>query len=172
MPNNRKHVVSCATALCVMLLAAAAGSAEQNAGAQAAARNMSDMKFGQLPGLPACAPGSVQSGDPGTGPSVILAKTTAGCTIPWHWHTPNEHVMMVAGAATVQMKDGQPVSLGAGGFALMPSHHVHQFRCGKRPCVLYVYSDAVFDIHYVDAQGNELAPDQAFKAAKEPRKRK
>src|SRR5581483_12102024 len=27
------------------------------------------------------------------GASIILAKVAAGCTIPWHWHAPNEHLI-------------------------------------------------------------------------------
>ena len=73
-----------------------------------AGQNMADMKFVQFPGMPACSTGSVQSGDPSKGPSVILAKVATGCTFPWHWHTPNEHLMFVSGLATVQMKDGKP----------------------------------------------------------------
>jgi hypothetical protein len=33
-------------------------------------------------------------------------------------------------------------------------------------CALFVYSDADFDIHYVDAKGN-LSPDEALRAVKE-----
>ena len=119
-----------------------------------------------VPGLPTCATGSVQKGDPTKGPSIILSKIAAGCSIPWHWHTPNEHLMLVSGVANVQMKDGKPVALRPGGFALMPSHHVHQFSCSG-PCVLYVYADAAFDLHYVDGQGQDIPPDQALKAVKE-----
>lgn len=138
----------------------------QEATGQRTVRNMSDMKFVPVPGLPTCAAGSVQSGDPTNGPSIILGKLTGGCIIPWHWHTPNEHLMLVSGVARVEAKDGRPFTLRAGGFALMPSRHVHQFRC-TTPCALYVYSDSAFDIHYVDAQGKELSPDDALKAVKE-----
>jgi quercetin dioxygenase-like cupin family protein len=86
--------------------------------------------------------------------------------IPWHWHTPSEHVMVVSGTVSLQMKDGQPVMLTAGGFALMPSQHAHYFKC-LRTCALYVYSDAAFDIHYVDKSGNELQPADALKPYKE-----
>ena len=41
-----------------------------------------------------------------------------------------------------------------------------QFHCATA-CVLYVYSDAAFDIHYVNAKGDELTPDDALKAVKE-----
>jgi len=68
--------------------------------------------------------------------------------------------MIVSGAATLQMKDAKAISLQAGAFALMPSHHVHQIRC-LRACALYIYSDTAFDIHYVDKQGNEITPADA-----------
>jgi mannose-6-phosphate isomerase-like protein (cupin superfamily) len=60
--------------------------------------------------------------------------------------------MMVSGVARIEMKDGKPFPLKPGGFALMPSRHVHQFRC-EQACSLYIYSDAAFDIHFIDAQG-------------------
>jgi len=128
--------------------------------------NVADMKFTAFPGMPTCATGSVQTGDPSKGASFIFAKMAAGCVFPWHWHTPNEHLMMVTGAGRMEMKDGTPVTLKPGGFALMPSKHVHQFRC-TTACTLYVYSDGAFDMHYVDAAGKELTPDDALKAVKE-----
>lgn len=128
--------------------------------------NMATMKFLTVPPLPTCATAAVPSGDPAKGPSFILAKGNAGCIFPWHWHTPNEHLMMVSGSASLQMKDAKVVTLGAGAFALMPSHHVHQFKC-LSACVLYVYSDTAFDMHYVDKQGNEISPADALKPFKE-----
>lgn len=49
---------------------------------------------------------------------------------------------------------------------MMPSRHVHQFRC-ERACLLYIYSDVAFDIHYVDGQENEISPAEALKAVRE-----
>lgn len=134
--------------------------------ASAAGRNMAQMTFATTPGFPTCALGSVQTGDPRTGPSIILGKMAAGCSIPWHWHTPNEHLMIVSGVARVEEKDGQTFILRAGAFALMPSRQVHRFRC-TTACSLYVYSDTAFDLHYVDATGEELSPSDALKAEKE-----
>lgn len=131
-----------------------------------AAGNMKEMQFMPFPGLPTCASGSVQNGDPAKGPSFILAKLKPGCIIPWHWHTPSEHLMFISGEAQVDMKDGESITLQTGGFALMPSKHVHRFNC-KHDCTFYVYSDAAFDIHYVDPAGKELAPDVALKPLKE-----
>ena len=152
-----------ASSILVVLFAAAAASAQM---AHPEARNVSEMKIGMMPGLPTCAAGSVQSGDPGTGPSVIYAKASAGCVIPWHWHTPTETVIMVSGSATIEPKDGKAHKLRAGGFAVMPSKHAHRFTCSTA-CTLYVSSDAAFDIHYVDKEGNEISPDDAMKAVKQ-----
>ena len=151
--------------LSLILLMSASAQGQEMAG-QSAVRNVVQMKFATVPGLPTCAKGSVQSGDPTKGPSIIFAKMPAGCSIPWHWHTPNEHLMIVSGVARLEMKDGKPLRLRAGGFALMPSHHVHQFRC-ERACQLFIYSDVAFDIHYVNKQGNEISPLEALKAVRE-----
>jgi len=154
------------TMLVASLILSVADFAQAQQGGQPPGRNMSEMKFAAVPGLPTCAPGSVQAGDPSKAASLIIAKLAAGCSIPWHWHTPNEHLMIVSGVARVEEKDGKPVTLRQGGFALLSSRHVHQFRC-TTACVLYVYSDVAFDIHYVDGQGKEISPDAALKAVKE-----
>jgi quercetin dioxygenase-like cupin family protein len=130
------------------------------------ARNTAEMTFVTFPGMPTCATAAVQSGDPAQGGSIIYARLKAGCVFPWHWHTPTETLMIVSGVAHAQMKDGKPAVLRAGGFAVMPSKHVHQFRCSTA-CSLYVHSDATFDMHYVDAQGNEITPADALKPVKE-----
>jgi quercetin dioxygenase-like cupin family protein len=58
---------------------------------------------------------------------MIVFKGSAGYLIPWHWHTPTEHVMIVNGSAKVEMKGGHSATLGPGGYAMMPSKHVHEF---------------------------------------------
>ena len=130
------------------------------------ARKMSENKFAPLPGLPACATLAVESGDPSQGASVILLKGPAGCRIPWHWHTATEQIMMVSGSSKVQMQDtGQTSSLGPGGYAMMPSKHVHQFTCASA-CAAFVSSNAAFDIHYVDAKGSEIPLETALSKKK------
>lgn len=138
----------------------------QEMSGQSAGRNVGEMKFVTIPPLPTCTQGSVQSGDPSNGPSIIFAKMSTGCSIPWHWHTPGEHLMIVSGVAHVEMKDSKPLTIRAGGFALMPSHHIHQFHCDLT-CLFYVYSDAAFDMHYVSEEGTEISPAVALKAVKE-----
>lgn len=124
-------------------------------------RKLAENKLAPMPGMPPCIAMAVESGDPSKGPSVIVFKGTAGCMIPWHWHKPTEHVMIVSGSAKVEMKGGSTAILGAGGYAMMPSKHVHQFTCTSA-CTAFVSSDAAFDIHYVDANGKEIPPDAAL----------
>jgi quercetin dioxygenase-like cupin family protein len=147
-------------------LLAAAPVRAQDAHASGVARNTAELTFVNFPGLPTCATGAVQSGNPAEGGSIIFARLQPGCAVPWHWHTPTETLMIVSGTAHAQMKDGKPTVLRAGGFAVMPSKHVHQFRCSTA-CSLYIHSDAAFDLHYVDGQGNEMAAADALKPLKE-----
>ncbi len=131
--------------------------------AHPAGRNVADMQFVGVPGLPSCSQASVQSGDPSKGPSILLARLETGCSFPWHWHTPTENLMLVSGEGRVETKDdGKALALRAGGFAQMPSRHIHQFSCAME-CTLYVVADGAFDMHYVNAEGKEISPDEAMK---------
>jgi quercetin dioxygenase-like cupin family protein len=124
-------------------------------------RKLSENKLAAMPGLPTCTVMAVESGDPSKGASVIVFKATAGCVIPWHMHTPTEHVMIVSGSAKVEMKGGSTAVLGPGGYAMMPSKHVHQFTCTSA-CAAFINSDGAFDIHYMDSDGKEISPDVAL----------
>jgi len=62
----------------------------------------------------------------------------------------------------MEMKDmGKATVLTAGGYSYLPSKHVHQLKCTTE-CQFYVFSDAPFDIHYVDPQGKEIEPEKAL----------
>jgi quercetin dioxygenase-like cupin family protein len=150
---------------CLLVVLPASAAAQPSAGAPMG-RNVADMTFGPVPGLPTCVSGAVQTGDPAKGPTIVLSRIAAGCIIPWHWHTPSEHLMLASGEARLEMKDAAPFTLKAGGFALMPARHVHQFTC-EQACLLYVYSDGAFDMHYVNAQGTEITAADALTMVKE-----
>ncbi len=162
---NVRRKLWCCTFVLFLILSISASTQGQKAD-RGAVRTMAEMKFATIPGLPTRTVGSVQSGDPAKGPFILLAKAATGCTIPWHWHSAAERLMIVRGVADVQMKDGKPVRLQAGAFAALPAHHVHQFRC-EQDCVFYIDSDAAFDIHYVNGQGNEISAGKALTAVKE-----
>lgn len=129
---------------------------------------MSSSKFITLPVAPACLTLSPQHGDPMKGAAVILMKATAGCKIPWHWHTANENLMFVSGKGKVEMKDaGAAQTVGAGDYVYMPSKHVHEFTC-TAACTFFNSIDGAFDIHYVDKDGKEISPEEALKASGKP----
>ena len=126
-------------------------------------------KFVNFPGLPTCMTGSVENGDPSKGGSVILVKAASGCKVPWHWHTPTEQLMVVSGSGKGEMKDGSPVMLHTGDFLSLPAKGVHQFTC-LRACSFFLSNDGAFDIHYVDASGQEISPEEALKQGAEAKK--
>ncbi len=123
-------------------------------------------KFGPMPVLPACMTLSIQEGDPSKGPLVVLAKFTAGCKVPWHWHTATERLLIVSGTGKGEMKgEAKPLSLKPGDYVLLPAKGIHQFTAVTN-VELFLLTDGAFDIHYVDAAGKEVAADSVVKTAK------
>ena len=61
------------------------------------AQNTTPTQFQKHPALPDCLTLAVERGDPSSGPSILLVKGTKGCSAPWHFHSPNEQLMMVSG---------------------------------------------------------------------------
>jgi quercetin dioxygenase-like cupin family protein len=164
MSKSRRYAAAPGAGAILLVLSTAQA---QPPASEPGARNMSGLKFVPTAGLPTCVQIAIESGDPAQGAFVALAKAKTGCAVPWHWHTGSEQLMIVEGTARVQMKDtGKPVALRAGGFAMMPARHVHEFRC-TQACTFFLYSDQKFDIHYVDPQGKELRPEDALKPVNE-----
>ena len=158
---------------CCVLLAILVGPALRSARAEDKMVHAASAtsKFVNFPGLPTCMRGSVQNGDPSKGASVILAKTSAGCKIPWHWHSASEQLMIVSGSAKVDMKDGSPTTLHTGDYVALPEKNAHQFTC-LMACAFFVVPSGAFDIHYVDKDGKEISPEEALKSkAKAPMKK-
>jgi quercetin dioxygenase-like cupin family protein len=120
-------------------------------------------KFGNMAGLPTCMTLAVLHGDPSTGPSTILLKFTPGCSVPWHWHTANESLVMASGTGSAQMKDGQPMTMKAEDFLFLSAKGIHRFTA-QSAVLLYDMPDGAFDIHYVDSDGKEIPPDKALAA--------
>ncbi len=146
-------------ALLVALLVTSAAAQNDNGMAFAAA---SKSKFINLPNLPSCMTVAIQRGDPSKGPSVLLLKLQAGCTVPWHWHTVGEGLMIVSGTGKAEMKDGQPAAMQKGDYVYLPGKMVHQF-VATSPVLMFDVPDGAFDIHYVDQAGNEIPLGDAIK---------
>jgi len=136
----------------------------QNSNPTPKIENVGDMMFSTFPDAPTCFTGAVEHGDLSNGPSTFLVKATKGCELPMNFHTPTEQVVMVSGAARMEMKGDQPRIMKAGAFAITPPRHPHRFTCTSA-CQFYVISDGAFDIHYVDDSGNEIPFEKAVKRA-------
>jgi len=100
------------------------------------------------------------------GAAVLLLKVKSGCVVPWHWHTANENLMMVSGSAKAEMSAGAN-TLVAGDYLYLAGREVHQFTCISS-CLVFDVIDEAFDIHYVDAQGQEIPVEQALKPTANP----
>jgi quercetin dioxygenase-like cupin family protein len=121
-------------------------------------------KFTAIPTAPKCFTIAVEKGDPAAGASVILAKFAPGCVAPFHWHTPTETVMVVSGSLEVQMQGDKAMTAHRGDFLSMPPRHVHRATCqSSAACLVFLSSDAAFDIHWVDASGKEISLEAAMK---------
>ena len=155
------RVSRCVLLAMLLACALAAPVAAQNPD-QMSYMPMSTAKFVSLPVLPACATFAVERGDPTKGASVLLLKVTSGCVIPWHWHTATESLKTVSGKAKVEMKSGGPTMMSAGDYVYLPAKQAHQFTCMSK-CMIFLSTDGAFDIHYLDAAGKEIPPEQALK---------
>ena len=151
-----------ATILTVMLLASMALGQDK-----AMATKPADDKLIVIPGLPDCFKGFPVQGDPFKEAAIIYAKAAAGCNIPTHWHTATENLTWINGAATIKMKGSADQALAPGMFVHLPGKHEHALKC-TTSCTLYVITSGAFDIHYVDASGKEIPPDQALAGGKKP----
>jgi quercetin dioxygenase-like cupin family protein len=94
-----------------------------------------------------CLLSAVETGDPDTGPSTIILKAPAGCVVPWHFHRAQEQAVVIRGVVKMVMSDSPAMSLGPGGFAVMPGKIPHQFSCGRKAaCLIVVSFDGKYDI--------------------------
>ncbi len=150
----------------VFLLICSSSMVAQESSEQVVIKKAATSKFTTVPNVPACITVAVDRGDPATGPSAMLNKFAAGCTVPWHWHTPNEQLMIVSGVLRVEMKDEKPVVQRAGDFAFLPARHIHRAMCVSVPCVLFLTSDGPFDVHYAGPNGEEITLAEAQKQSK------
>lgn len=119
------------------------------------------LKFAPIPGLPPCVSGAILRGDPRSGPAWVLLKFASGCRVPWHWHTANEDLVVISGRGLLTMKDVPSLQFAPGAYTSLPSHHMHTASC-SRACLLLSSADGAYDIHYVDANGEEISADQAL----------
>src|ERR1700761_3351738 len=96
-------------------------------------------KFISVPGVPACTTLAPLRGDMGKTASTLMVRMTAGCMVPFHWHTPSEEIVVLQGSPLAQMFGKRPYMLKVGSYSQLPTHHVHRFKCtSKVDCLLFL----------------------------------
>jgi quercetin dioxygenase-like cupin family protein len=118
--------------------------------------------FVTSPALPDCATINVVDGNPATEPSITMINIIKDCVIPWHWHTARERLIIVEGTGVVEMKGGRTLNVVPGEFVMMVAKKIYRFTATSE-VTLYSIPDGPFDIHYVDADGKEIATAEATK---------
>jgi quercetin dioxygenase-like cupin family protein len=164
------RLIAAATCLMVAAPLSAMAADHDHAGSKSGAvvlHRASEAKFMPVPGVPECTTLAPLHGDMSKGPATLMVRMTAGCMVPFHWHTPSEEMIVMQGTALSQMRGERPIALKAGAYTQLPSPHIHRFRCtSKVDCLFFLVADAAFDIHFVDEAGKEISTEAALAAAK------
>jgi|SRR5215469_912962 len=129
--------------IATMLILPAALTVSAQAPNAGFARPLADVRFpaGPQSRLPTV---SIENGDLKSGPSTAVMKAAPNCTIPAHYHTAEEQLLIVRGEVSTGMPD---TVLGPGGFAMMASKQVHWSACtAKQECLMFVTFDRPYDI--------------------------
>jgi quercetin dioxygenase-like cupin family protein len=71
-----------------------------------------------------------------------LFKLEPGTTVPEHWHTSNERMVLLSGVMEVDYEGQEPVTLTPGVYAYGPAELPHETYClgepGDAPCILFI----------------------------------
>ena len=163
MPMRRSQIGALLVIVGLIATTATAGRAKDDL--HSVGVSPQTMKFVTIPNMPSCVTATILRGDPRSEASYALLKFASGCRVPMHWHTPSEDLVVISGQGTLVMKDGgPPLKFVPGAYASLPSHHMHEANC-TRTCLLFAMSDGPYDIHYVDAKGDEISLEKALKQA-------
>ena len=132
-----------------LALTCAPVAAQTTATEKAVARAHSDAQLTWSPCPPIFAKGCevvVLQGDPAKGRSDVFLRTPANYTLPSHWHTSPEHMVLVAGEMHVTYEGQETVVLKPGSYAYGPAKAKHKAHCaGGGPCVLFIAFESPID---------------------------
>ena len=128
------------------LISAAAFAQTQE---QAVTRSANDpqLQWGPCPAfMPAGCGLTVLHGDPAKPNADVLLRIPANTTIPEHWHTSAERMVLVAGELAVRYQKQSEVVLRPGMYAYGPAKLPHTASCrGSAPCVLFIAFESAVD---------------------------
>jgi quercetin dioxygenase-like cupin family protein len=115
------------------------------------------LKWGPCPAfLPKGCAIAVLHGDPAQDNLDIFFKVPARSTIPLHWHTSAERMVLVAGELHVTYDGQQTAILRPGTYAYGPAKRTHDGYCASsEPCVLFIAFESPLDaVPVVNTGGN------------------
>jgi len=106
-----------------------------------------ELKWGPCPPfLPKGCDIAVLHGDPAKDNVDVFFKVPAKSTIPLHWHTSAERMVLVAGELHVTYDGQKTAVLKSGTYAYGPAKHPHQGFCASTvPCVLFIAFESPLD---------------------------
>lgn len=109
--------------------------------------NDAELSWGPCPDfIPKGCEIAVLHGDPGKNNSDIFFKVPGNFTIPHHWHTSAERMVLVSGELEVTYDGQQPAVLRLGMYAYGPPKLPHTARCNNGdPCVLFIAFEGPID---------------------------
>lgn len=115
------------------------------------------LKWGPCPPfLPQGCGIAVLHGDPGLDNVDVFFKVPARSSIPLHWHTSAERMVLVAGELHVTYDGQKTAVLTPGTYAYGPPRHPHAGRCVSAvPCVLFIAFESPLDAVPVDVTAKQ-----------------
>jgi quercetin dioxygenase-like cupin family protein len=106
-----------------------------------------ELKWGPCPAfIPEGCQIAVLHGDPAKENADVFFKVPANFTIPEHWHTSAERMVLVSGTLDVTYQGQKTMTLGPGTYAYGPAKVPHKAVCAKgSPCVLFIAFESPID---------------------------
>lgn len=97
---------------------------------------------------------AVLHGDPAQDKLDVFFKVPGGSTLPAHWHTSAERMVLVSGELRVTYAGQNEVVLTPGSYAYGPPGRVHEGFCASSgPCILFIAFDLPLDAFPVEPAG-------------------
>ncbi len=120
----------------------------------------SSLKWGPCPEfIPAGCEIAVLHGDPAKANADVFFKVPADFTIPRHWHTSAERMVLVSGELHVTYQGQATRVMKAGTYAYGPAKVAHEAHCAKgAPCVLFIAFEGPVDAVSSEAPATSAAP--------------
>ena len=133
----------------VWLAFGGAASPQEPGRVAAVTRNVNDstLAWGPCPTfMPSGCALAVLRGDPSKPNADVFLRVPAGSTLPVHWHTSAERMVLIAGELHVTFDGQNRAVLTPGTYAYGPARRPHGADCvSAAPCILFIAFEAPVD---------------------------